>query len=104
MSALPSLANVPVDLLKAAPAAPAGDTREKIKQTAKDFEASFISVMMGQMFEGVGESEFAGGQGGAMFKSFLLDAFSKQMAKANGGIGISDSVQREMLKLQGLEG
>jgi len=39
-----------------------------------------------------------------MFKSFLLDAFSKQMVKANGGLGISNAVQREMLKLQGLEG
>ena len=39
-----------------------------------------------------------------MFKSFLLDAFSKQMARSGGGIGISGAVQREMLKLQGLEG
>lgn len=99
-----SLATVPVDLLKAAPKAPVGDTREKIKATAKDFEASFISVMMNQMFAGVGESQASGGQGGAMFKSFLLDAFSKQMTKAGHGVGIADSVQREMLKLQGREG
>ena len=102
-----SAASVPVDILTAAPTAPsvaAGDTRAKIKATAKDFEASFLSVMMSQMFSGVGESEFAGGQGGAMFKSFLLDAFSKQMSRAGGGIGISGAVQREMLKLQGLEG
>ena len=99
-----SLPTVPVDLLQSAPKAPTGDTREKIKATAKDFEASFISVMLGQMFDGVGESDMAGGSGGAMFKSFLLDAFSKQMTKANGGLGISNAVQREMLKLQGLEG
>ena len=99
-----SLPTVPVDLLQSAPKAPTGDTREKIKATAKDFEASFISVMLGQMFDGVGESDMAGGSGGAMFKSFLLDAFSKQMVKANGGLGISNAVQREMLKLQGLEG
>jgi Rod binding domain-containing protein len=101
-SSLPT--SVPVDLLQGAPKAPVGDTREKIKATAKDFEASFISVMLGQMFDGVGESDMSGGAGGAMFKSFLLDAFSKQMAKANGGLGISNAVQREMLKLQGLEG
>lgn len=95
---------VPLDLLKSAPTAPAGDTREKIKATAKDFEASFLSVMMSQMFEGVGESQFAGGQGGAAFKSFLLDAFSKQMSRSSGGVGISHAVEREMLKLQGLEG
>ena len=99
----PALSTVPVDLLQGAPKPPVGDTREKIKATAKDFEASFISVMLGQMFEGVGESAFAGGQGGTMFKSFLLDSFSKQMTR-NGGVGISQSVEREMLKLQGLEG
>lgn len=99
-----SASTVPIDLLKAAPTAPTGDTRAKIKATAKDFEASFLSVMMGQMFTGVGESEFSGGQGAAQFKSFLLDAFSKQMARSSGGVGISHSVEREMLKLQGLEG
>jgi Rod binding domain-containing protein len=104
MADLAALPTVPVDLLKAGPQAPGGDTREKISKTAKDFEASFISIMLGQMFDGVGESDMSGGMGGTMFKSFLLDAFSKQMAKANGGLGISDAVQREMLKLQGLEG
>ena len=99
---MPALSTVSVDLLKGAPQAPVGDTREKIKATAKDFEASFISVMLGQMFDGVGESAFAGGQGGTMFKSFLLDSFSKQMSRA-GGVGIATSVEREMLKLQGLE-
>jgi peptidoglycan hydrolase FlgJ len=100
---MPAISTVPVDLLQGAPRAPVGDTREKIKATAKDFEASFLQVMMSQMFSGVGEGEFAGGQGATMFKSFLLDSFSKQMARS-GGIGISQSVEREMLKLQGLEG
>ena len=36
--------------------------------------------------------------------AFLSLAFSKQMARSGGGIGISGAVQREMLKLQGLEG
>ena len=99
----PALSTVPVDLLKGAPQAPVGDTREKIKATAKDFEASFIQVMLSEMFAGVGESEFSGGQGGTMFKSFLLDGFSKQMTRG-GGVGIATSVEREMLKLQGLEG
>jgi Rod binding domain-containing protein len=97
------IAPVPVDIAKAAPAAPLGDTRERIKATAKDFEASFLSVMMGEMFNGVGEGPFSGGQGGTMFKSFLIEAMSKQMTKT-GGVGVSDAVQREMLKLQGLEG
>jgi flagellar protein FlgJ len=100
--------STPVDLLKPATASPltgaTGKTKEQIAKTAKDFEASFVSVMLGQMFNGVGEnSKFGGGEGEQMFKSFLMDAFSKQMTKA-GGVGIAASVQKEMLKLQGLEG
>ena len=92
--------SAPVDLLKPALASPltgaTGKTKEQIAKTAKDFEASFVSIMLGQMFEGVGEGE-------QMFKSFMMDAMSKQVSKA-GGIGIAGPVQKEMLKLQGLEG
>jgi len=91
------------DILRSAPSAPVGDTREKIAATAKDFEASFLSIMFGQMFQGVEAGEFGGGQGETMFRSFLMDAFAKQTART-GGVGLADSVQREMLKLQGLEG
>lgn len=91
------------DLLKAAPTAPqGGSTPEKIAKTSKDFESSFLSIMLGEMFKGVGGGEFSGGQGEEMFKTFLTDAMSKQIVRA-GGIGISDTVQREMLKMQGLE-
>ena len=90
------------NLLKGAPAAPEGATREKIAYAAKDFEASFLAIMLGQMFNGVGEGEFSGGEGEAAFKSFLMDAISKQVVRS-GGIGVADHVQREMLKLQGLE-
>jgi Rod binding domain-containing protein len=77
--------------------------RGQIKQTAQNFEASFLSIMTQQMFEGVDVSPpFGGGQGEEMFRSFLTDAFAKQAAKA-GGIGIADEVGREMLKMQGLE-
>ncbi|MEI7932448.1 MAG: rod-binding protein [Alphaproteobacteria bacterium] len=89
-------------LLAGAPPAPEGKTREQISKTAKQFESSFISIMLAQMFEGTGESDFSGGQGGQAFQSFLMDAFSKKVSDA-GGIGLSSAVQREMLKMQGLE-
>jgi Rod binding domain-containing protein len=103
-----SALSAPVDLLKPIVSSPltgaGGKTKEQIAKTAQDFEASFVSVMLGQMFDGVGEnSQFSGGEGEQMFKSFMMDAFSKQMSKA-GGIGIAGPVQKEMLKLQGLEG
>ena len=101
MTAL-SAPSVPIDLFKAAPTPTNGQTREQIRATAKDFETSFLTVMFGQMFEGVDGGEFGGGHGESMFKSFMLDAFAKQMTRA-GGVGLSASVEREMLKLQGLE-
>jgi len=87
----------------AAPTAAELAKRGLIKQTAQDFEASFLSVMMQQMFTGVStDGPFGGGQGEQMFRSVLTDAMSKQMAKV-GGIGIAPAVEREMLKLQGLK-
>ncbi len=86
-------------------AASAGELakRGKIKETAQNFEASFLSVMMQQMFEGVKTSEpFGGGQGEEMFKSVMAEAMAKQVTRA-GGIGLAPTVEREMLKLQGLK-
>lgn len=100
-------ATPPVDLIRPVAASPlsgaAGKTPEQIKGTARDFEASFLSIMVGQMFDGVGDGPFSGGEGEQMFKSFMMDAMAKQMAKA-GGIGLSGPIQKEMLKLQGLQG
>lgn len=102
MSALSPLA-APVDPTAAPSATSASELlkRGQIKKTAETFEASFLSVMLGEMFQGVGEGEFSGGQGEQMFRSFLTDAMSKSMAKA-GGVGLAGSVQAEMLKMQGL--
>jgi flagellar protein FlgJ len=77
--------------------------RGKIHQTAVSFEASFLTQMLQTMFSGVETSAppFGGGPGEDMWKSFLSEAMAKQMAK-RGGIGVSKAVEKEMLKLQGL--
>ncbi|MDB5422948.1 MAG: Flagellar protein FlgJ-like protein [Phenylobacterium sp.] len=76
--------------------------RGDIKETAKKFEASFLGIMLQQMFEGVETSApFGGGPGEAMFKSFMTEAMAKKMTES-GGVGVADMVGREMLKLQGL--
>jgi flagellar protein FlgJ len=77
-------------------------SKAQIHKTAQAFESQFLSQMLGTMFEGVSTSQpFGGGEGEQAFKSFLMDAFAKQMTKA-GGVGITNAVQREMLKMQGL--
>lgn len=77
--------------------------RGQIKQTAEKFEASFLSSMLQQMFEGLDTSgPFGGGRGEEMFRSVLTGAMATQMAK-HGGVGIAAEVEREMLKMQGLK-
>jgi Rod binding domain-containing protein len=76
--------------------------RAQIRETAQKFEASFLSSMLQPMFDSVEtDSLFGGGPGETMFRSFLTDAMGKQMARS-GGVGLSASVEREMLKMQGL--
>lgn len=87
---------------EAGPAAEAR-TRARIEKTAKDFEATFISQMLGAMFSEVEVSApFGGGPGEAAFRSFLFEATAKQMASA-GGLGLADDLKREMLRMQGLD-
>ena len=92
LSALPAPSAPP-------PADPA--LRARIEKTAREFEASFLQVMLGQMFDSVEEGAFGGGVGEGAFKSFLTESFAKSMAE-RGGMGLSNDLTREMLKLQGL--
>lgn len=78
-------------------------TRAKIHKAAQDFEGSFLQVMMGSMFSSVGSSQdaaFGGGQAEGQFRSFLTDAMAKGVVK-HGGVGVSQTIERELLKLQG---
>lgn len=75
-------------------------SKEAIQSKAQEFEGVFLSQMLGQMFEGVStDGPFGGGQGEQMFRSLMMDEYGKQIAK-QGGIGIADSVTRELLKHQ----
>jgi flagellar protein FlgJ len=108
-------ASVPVNLLT--PTAPAGATtanapmsaaetakRAQIHETSKKFEASFLSVMLNEMFNKDDDNvdpAFTGGSGAKMFQSMLAESMADKMVKS-GGVGLAASVQREMLKMQGL--
>lgn len=106
--ALPAPLATPASLLAAQAASPAASSadlarRGRIEDTAREFESSFLSIMLQQMFDGVKtDGPFGGGQGEQMFRSFMTDAMAKRISAA-GGIGLADNVAREMLKLQGLE-
>jgi Rod binding domain-containing protein len=88
-SAAPKVAALPPGL--------SGDDAHKV---AQDFETFFLSQTFESMFADVGtDSLFGGGNGEQIYRSMLLQEYSKVAAK-NGGIGIADAVQREILRLQ----
>jgi Rod binding domain-containing protein len=72
----------------------------KMRHAAEGFEAMFLN----QMFEMMGESvqadpTFGGGQAENLFRSMLNEQYAKQMAKG-GGIGISNAIYQEMVRMQ----
>jgi Rod binding domain-containing protein len=69
-------------------------------KTSKAFEGMFVTQMLGQMFSGIPtDGPFGGGPGEEMFRSLMVDEYGKQL-EAQGGLGLSDSVKRELLKMQ----
>ena len=96
-------AAVPANTLPSPPMSPQeAFTRQRIKDTAKAFEANFLSTAISGMFEGVKpDAPFGGGEGEEAFRSFLNEAMAKQIVH-RGGVGLASTVEREMLHLQGL--
>ena len=74
--------------------------QDRMRETAQDFEASFIAQMLRPMFEGIStEAPFGGGEAEGTWRSFLIDEMAKQTARS-GGIGLADQVMSTMLKMQ----
>ncbi|MEX0297816.1 MAG: rod-binding protein [Kordiimonas sp.] len=71
-----------------------------MRKAAEDFEAVFLSQMIKPMFDTLPtDTMFGGGQAESIYRGLMVEEFGKSVAK-NGGIGIADSVYRELLKLQ----
>lgn len=75
----------------------------RIREAAEDFEAVFLAQMLAPMFAGLEtDGLFGGGPGEAVYRSLMIEEYGKAMAR-NGGVGIADAVERELLKLQEVE-
>jgi len=68
---------------------------------AEAFEAMAIGQLLQPMFKTVATPKgmFGGGKGEEAWKPMMVDEMAKMIAKG-GGIGIADSVYREMLRMQ----
>jgi Rod binding domain-containing protein len=75
-------------------------TPDSARAAAEEFEAMFVSQMLGSMFEGIEtDGMFGGGHGEKVFRSLLVQEYGKIVARA-GGIGLADAVQRQILTMQ----
>lgn len=73
---------------------------DKARETAKAFEAMFLGQMLQFMTSGLDvDPVFGGGAGEKAFRSLLNDEYAKAIS-AQGGIGIADTIYREILRLQ----
>jgi len=73
---------------------------KKARETAESFEAVFLSQILKSMSIGLkSDGPFGGGHSEEIFQDVLNEEIANQIAR-NGGIGLSDSVYREILKTQ----
>ena len=92
----PSLLASPV----AAPNAQSAQSTARMRQTAEQFEASFLAQMLKPMFEGLEtDGPFGGGEAEGTWRSFMIDEMAKTTVRA-GGIGMADTVLAEMIRMQ----
>lgn len=72
----------------------------RIEESAKEFEAMFMTEMLRPMFEDLKPNEmFGGGKGEEIFQSMMLDEYGKNMA-ATGTLGIADLVKQQLIEMQ----
>lgn len=96
------------DQARMAVSAPRGQTPqqtkdvEKARATAKNFEAMFMTQMLGHMFSGIEQENgvFGGGHAESMFRPMLLEEYGKMIANRGNGIGLADHVTRSLLAHQ----
>ena len=98
----------PVDVLSQKKAGLSSDvsgvkTRQQAEEVAQQFERMFIAEMLAPMFQGLEtDGPFGGGNAESTFRPMLIDQYADAIAKG-GGVGIADSVLKEILRMQGLE-
>lgn len=85
--------------LRPAPRMTAANDAEA-RKVGREFEAMFLTQMLQPMFDTIEPDPiFGGGYGEQVFRSLQVEQFAKAVTRA-GGIGLADSLAREMMRLQ----
>lgn len=74
---------------------------DKLRKTAEDFQAVFLSEMFSHMFDSIDvDPMFGGGNGEKIFRGMMVQEYGKSMAKSAAGAGMTDQIQKFMLRMQ----
>ncbi|NVK35524.1 MAG: rod-binding protein [Rhodobacteraceae bacterium] len=74
--------------------------KSAVKKAAVEFEASFLKNMMEHMFTGLDEGgTWGSGEGAEAWRGLLIDEYAKTISES-GGIGLAQTVERQLLQLQ----
>lgn len=84
-----------------AASAKAPKSPDKLHKAASEFESVFLEQSFGHLTENTGPDGplGAGGTGGSVYRSMLMKEYAGSVVKS-GGVGIADSVYRQLLKMQ----
>lgn len=76
--------------------------KEQARAVAEQFESVYLNQMLSSMFEGMGENDPFGGYAEETYRGLLTETYADTISKS-GGIGIADSIMRELIGLQEME-
>lgn len=94
-----ALPGAPLPLSTTTPPAP-DEVPAEIRRAAEEFESIFLSQMLAPMFEGLQTDGLGGGgMGEEIFRPMLIERYAQSLTQA-GGIGIADSIIRELMRMQ----
>jgi len=74
----------------------------KMREAARSFETQVLSQLLQPAFAGL-DTAMGGGAAEAQWRPMLVDAMAGAASRAGHGLGIADTVLREMLRRQSAE-
>jgi flagellar protein FlgJ len=78
---------------------PTGRDKQKLKETAQQFEGIFIKQLLDAMDKTIDRSGMlSGGHAEEMFRGMMNDEVSKKMAERN-GLGLAQSIYRQVSQI-----
>ncbi len=77
-----------------------GMDKTQIRETAENFEAMVMNQFLSHMFTDLDpNTPMGGGKGEEIFQSLMVDEYAKGIVR-NGGVGIADMVEQQLLQYQ----